>query len=60
MTEPLNNDFVITHVVVDQVGIGRQKHAPNARNGRLPADEILQLNQGYPSRQTGLDLGRPF
>jgi hypothetical protein len=28
MTEPLNNDFVITH----QVGMGRQEHAPNAEN----------------------------
>jgi hypothetical protein len=60
MTEPLDNDFIVTDVIVDQVGIRRQEHAPYAGNTCLSADEALQLKQGYHSPQPRLNMSRPL
>jgi hypothetical protein len=43
VAESLNDDFIVTDIVVDEVGIGRQNDATHAGNAGLSADKTLLL-----------------
>ncbi len=58
MTKSLNDDFIITNVIVDQIGIWRQIYAPHASNARLPPNEALHPKEGDYSPQPGLHISR--
>lgn len=60
MTKSLDDDFVITAIVVDQVGIRRQENAAHAGNGCLAAGMGVVSQQRQDDHQAGFHLGRPL
>jgi hypothetical protein len=41
----LNDDFIVTDIVVDEVGIGRQNDATHTGNAGFSANKTLLLNE---------------